>query len=146
MSGLGERGLAATVGWAGRPQHGSLPLPSRALWDLQPERSGEKVGIATQASAPCQLCPASESPNWLGKVLGQQLTGTPPFPHTLRWDAPGTSSMPPASLGRQEVGPQRGLEGQETLGQFMVGSRSQGRGQGWHSVQNQRYWGTCSWA
>lgn len=78
----------------------------RASWALQPKGSGGRVGVATEAPAPCQLCPVSASPNWLGEVLGQQLADTPQFPYTLGWDATGTRSMPPASLGRQEDGPQ----------------------------------------
>lgn len=54
----------------------------------------------------------------------------------------------PASLGRQEGGPQGGMEGQEPSGRFMVRGRGGGResGEGWRSMQNWRYWGTCSWA
>lgn len=79
-------GSHSGLGWEEAKSSEWLPASAHpplqwASWDLQPKGSGERVGVATHIPAPCQLCPVSESPNWLGEVLSQQLADSPRF-HT----------------------------------------------------------------
>lgn len=79
---------------------------------------------------------------------GGQVLSAPWFLHTsLGWDAPGTRSMLQLLWGRGKVGQAPGVcGGAGTTRSVHGGGGSQGRAEGWHSMQNWRYWGTCGWA
>lgn len=66
--------------------------------------SGERVGEATQAPAPCYT---SESPNWLGEVPAQQLKDAPePRLHIYNGGMPqAPEACPPFLWGGGKVGP-----------------------------------------
>lgn len=67
--------------------------------------------------------------------------------HIPRVGRPRHQKHAPASLGKRESRP--GPRGVWRGRNHQVSSRwggSQGRAEGWHSMQNWRYWGTCGWA
>lgn len=60
-----EQPLWAGMGGGQVLRMASSSLPPRVSQDPQPKGSGESVGVATRAPAPCQAHPTSESPNWM---------------------------------------------------------------------------------
>lgn len=89
-------------------------------------RAVVRVWCSNPSPTPCQLGPLPGTSKLGGGGSGPVAGRPPPASHTLCWDAPGPRSLPPASL---EAGRGR------TPGQFVAGRRSQGRGEGWRSMQ-----------
>lgn len=128
---LGLWGLAVTLAGIGEAQSSQRlsPLHPPGLQRTCSLRSMGREWVVTQAPTPGQPRP------------------TPPQSLQISWGRFWASSwwISPTPTPAQEVGPRKAWRA-GTPRPVPWERGSQGRGEGWSSMQNWRYWGTCGWA